>query len=162
MAAPIRRSDHPAQGLAEAGDRGRETPRSPVFHASGRRVEEALMDSGRLQWIVCRRETRVVEAARVECPLRGSVAGVTCLACRYLMASSDERGPAGWCEVAQDWPLPSHAPRPAAMPAARTVAIPVVGAGEMPKAPPPRSDRAAVRVPFVTPRRAPATVDSRA
>jgi len=120
------------------------------------------MDSGRLQWIVCRRETRAVEAARVECPLSGSVAGVTCLACRYLMASSDERGPAGWCEVAQDGPHLSHAPRPVMMPAARTIAIPVAGAGEMPKAPPARSNRAAGRVPFVTPRRALATVDSRA
>ena len=69
------------------------------------------MGTGRLQWIVCRRETRGVEGDRVACPLRGAIPETVCLACRYLMTSSMERTEAGWCElpvVAPRVPLPSR------------------------------------------------------
>jgi hypothetical protein len=78
------------------------------------------MGTGRLQWIVCRLETRGVERDRVACPLRGAVPEAVCLACRYLMTSSLERTEVGWCEAPMEpagVPLAPHrrstrAPRP--------------------------------------------------
>jgi len=57
------------------------------------------MGTGRMQWVVCRRETRGVDGDRVACPLRGAVPEAVCLACRYLMTSSLERTEIGWCEL---------------------------------------------------------------
>ena len=57
------------------------------------------MGTGRMQWVVCRRETRGVEGDRVACPVRGAVPEAACLACHYLMTSSLERTEVGWCEL---------------------------------------------------------------
>lgn len=69
------------------------------------------MGTGRLQWIVCGRETRGVEGDRVACPLRGAIPEAVCLACRYLMTSSGERTDAGWCELPAEAPDVPLAPR---------------------------------------------------
>ena len=69
------------------------------------------MGTGRLQWIVCRLETRGVEGDRVTCPLRGSIPETVCLACRYLMTSSLERTEVGWCELPVAGPRVPLAPR---------------------------------------------------
>lgn len=69
------------------------------------------MGGDRLHWVVCRRETRSVDAERVACPLRGEVSQAVCLACRYLMTSSEERMAAGWCEVSAEPNEVPFAPR---------------------------------------------------
>lgn len=68
------------------------------------------MGAARLQWVVCRRETRSVNDEFVTCPLRGRVSGAACLSCRFLMTSSIERAGSGWCETSADPPLPAPAP----------------------------------------------------
>jgi len=96
------------------------------------------MGAARVQWVVCRSETRSVRNEFVACPLRGRVSSAACLSCRFLMTSSIERGGSGWCETAVDppaiarTPIAVRAPLPAAVvrvrPAARRpVAVVVPG-----------------------------------
>lgn len=59
-------------------------------------------ESRQLQWVVCRAETRSVDADVVACPVGVIVSGRSCLDCRFLVTSSLERSQAGWCAVPED------------------------------------------------------------
>jgi hypothetical protein len=91
------------------------------------------MGAARLQWVVCRSETRSVHDEFVACPLRGRVSGAACLACRFLMTSSIERAQSGWCETSADQPVVARGPV-AARPAISTAVVRVQPAPRRPVA----------------------------